>query len=108
MFDGPSSSDYFAGLLAAHGIGPPIAFNSRSMESVRCAVANGLGFSLSVMKPSHSKTYDGGRVVSIPIAGEAEPMSVVIIRKRDKAASNLMDNFVKTCKAQFPDTTRQG
>ena len=107
MFDGPSSRDYFDGILASCGIRPPITFNSASMESVRSAVANGLGFSLSVMKLSHAETYDGGRVVSVPIANDTDPISIVLIRKREMAPSNLIDNFVDFCKVYFLETTRQ-
>ena len=107
MFEGPSSRDYFDRLLTRHGIDPPILFNSRSMESVRCAVAQGLGFSLSVMRPSHRETYDGGRVAYVPIADKAEPISVVLLRKRDAAASALIENFAQTCKARFPDAAQR-
>ena len=101
MFDQASSRDYFAGLLATHGIDPPVAFNGRSMESVRCAVASGLGFSLSVMKPSHSETYDGGRVVLVPIDGKADRLPLVLVRHKDKVPTKLIDNFVATCAAHF-------
>lgn len=107
IFDGPSSRDYFANIFAAHGIDPPVAFSSRSMESVRCAVANGLGFSLSVMRPSHIETYDGGRVVSVPIAGAPDPIAIVLLRKRNRAPSNLIGKFADFCKAHFSNTKCQ-
>ena len=108
MFDGPSSRDYFAKVLAAHGIDPPVAFSSSSMESVRCAVANGLGFSLSVMRPSHTETYDGGRVVSVPIADDSDSIAIVLVRRKNRAPSNLVDNFADFCKAHFSDSKHQG
>lgn len=107
IFDGPSSRDYFAKILAAHSIDPPVTFRSRSMESVRCAVANGLGFSLSVMRPSHSETYDGGRVVSVPIAGDPDSIAIVLVRKRTRAPSSLVEQFADFCKAHLSDTERQ-
>ena len=101
MFDGPSSRDYFEGLLSAHGVRPPIAFASRSMESVRCAVANGLGFSLNIMRPRHDMTYDGGHVVAVPIADEIDPLPIVLVRRKANPPSSLIDNFVHTCRAHF-------
>ena len=101
MFDGPSSRDYFEGLLSAHGVRPPIAFSSRSMESVRCAVANGLGFSLNTMRPRHDMTYDGGNVVVVPIADEIEPLPIVLVRKKESPTSSLIDNLVQTCRGHF-------
>ncbi len=97
MFEGASSRDYFQGVLAEHGIDPPIAFRSSSMESVRCAVANGLGFSLSVMKPKHSATYDGGSVATLPIREKSAAISLVLASKKQRAASALIDNFETFC-----------
>jgi len=101
MFDGPSSRDYFEGLLSAHGVSPPIAFVSKSMESVRCAVANGLGFSLSNMRPRHHETYDGGKIAVVPIADDIEPLPIVLVRRKNDAPSALIDNFARTCQAHF-------
>ena len=101
MFDQPASRDYFASVLATQGIAPPIAFNGRSMESVRGAVAGGLGFSLSVMRPRTAETYDGGRVAHVPIAGRVAPLAVVLIHHAEKTPSPLLDNFVETCKSAF-------
>ena len=97
MFDGPSSRDYFADLLASAGISPPIAVNSKSMESVRSAVANDLGFSLSVMRLSGSGFPDSGRVVSIPIAGKVEPLAIVLLRKSQHDDSDLIGAFAESC-----------
>jgi DNA-binding transcriptional LysR family regulator len=108
MFDGPSSRDYFNSLLAVHGIDPQISFNSRSIESVRCAVASGLGFSLSIMTPRYRETYDGGRIVYVPIAGDVDPMSVVLIRRKEKSPVPTCDT-PGTCVAWKygpPDTWR--
>ena len=104
MFDGSSSRNYFDQLLTRQGIQPPIGFHSKSMESVRCAVANGLGFSLSVMKTQHTQTYDGGEVVFIPIQGKVEPISIVLIRNTAKYSSTLIDRFMDSCKTPFEDT----
>ena len=97
MFEGAWSQDYFQSVLAEHGIDPPIGFRSSSMESVRCAVANDLGFSLSVMKPSHKATYDGGSVVALPINEKSAPISLVLASKKHRAPSGLIENFEKFC-----------
>lgn len=100
MFDGASSKEYFQNVLSEHQIDPPIAYNSSSMESVRCAVANGIGFSLSVMRPSHSATYDGGTVVAVPIREKVAPISLVLACKRHRNSSGLINNFEKFCLSQ--------
>jgi DNA-binding transcriptional LysR family regulator len=101
MFDGPSSRDYFEDILGAQGINPPVSYNSKSMESVRSAVANGLGFSLSVMKLGHSETYDGGRVVSVPIADDINPLAIVLVGKQGSLPSGQVDNFSSFCEEYF-------
>lgn len=101
MFDGPSSRDYFEGIFAAQGINPPVSFNSKSMESVRSAVSNGLGFSLSVMNLDYSETYDGGRVVSVPIMEDIDPLAIVLVRKQGSVPSRQIDNFALFCAEYF-------
>ncbi len=101
MFDGPSSRDYFRSVLASCGIDPPVAYHSHSMESVRCAVANGLGFSLSVMRPAHAATYDGGLVTSVPIAEDVDPISVVLVQRQGRKAEGVVASFQEHCCAHF-------
>ena len=101
MFEGPSSRDYFESILATHGINPPVSYNSKSMESVRSAVSNGLGFSLSVMKLAHKDAYDGDHVVSIPIADDIEPLAIVLVRKQGASLSGQIKRFSLFCEEYF-------
>jgi DNA-binding transcriptional LysR family regulator len=103
LFDGPMSREYFLGVLQGSGKPPQIALRSSSMESVRSAVGNGLGFSLSVMQPRPAEAYDGGRVVSLPIADEVEPIRVVLARKRGRATTGLLASFSDHCRSFFAD-----
>ncbi len=97
LFDGPGSQDYFRQVLSDQGINPTLGFQSSSMESVRCAVANGLGFSLSVMRPAHAETYDGGQVTSVPIADEPDPLPLVVVTRKQSEPSELIDRFAEFC-----------
>lgn len=101
MFAGPSSRDYFQNILSTQGIAPPISYNSKSMESVRSAVSNGLGFSLSVMKLGHEEIHDGGSVVSVPIADDIEPLAIVMIRKQGAPLSGQIEKFSLFCEKHF-------
>jgi len=51
MFDGAGSKAYFHSLLASLGLNPEIAPISQSMETVRSAVGNQMGFGITVMRP---------------------------------------------------------
>jgi len=106
MFDGPSSREYFASILENHGINPPTSYNSKSMESVRSAVSNGLGFSLSVMKPNHLQNQEGASVVSVPISDDINPLAIVLVRKQGIALSTQLEKFSAFCERHFKNTTQ--
>ena len=101
MYAGESSRKYFQGIFAASGINPPISFESRSMESVRSAVANGLGFSISVMYREYPVTCDGGCVVSVPISDDIDGLAVVLLRRQDATRSGLVDDFSAFCEDEI-------
>ena len=101
MFDGPSSREYFERLLASQGIDPTVSLRAQSMESVHSAVAHGLGFSLAVITHPYAETYDGGKAISVPIAGDVETLSVVLVSKRTGFNSALLDKFIMFCQSQL-------
>ncbi len=101
MFDGPSSRQYFEHLLSSQGMKPDISFFARSMESVRSAVANGLGYSLAVMPMTRNDTYDGGKVICVPLTDEIDPLSVVLISKVTATESALVENFIAYSKSSL-------
>ncbi|MEM7207455.1 MAG: LysR family transcriptional regulator [Pseudomonadota bacterium] len=101
MFEGHSSREYFEDMLAQHRINPPVSYHSKSMESVRSAVAHGLGFSLSVMSSNYRDTYGGGHIVSIPIDGDVKPLAIVLIRKNGSSLIRQIDEFSQFCANYF-------
>lgn len=98
------SRDYFRTTLANHGIDPPIAFRSSSLESVRSAVGNGLGFSLMVMRVDRKDTYDGHHVAPVQISEDIDPIRVVLAWKRGRDPSLLIQNFKDYCSTKFSQT----
>ena len=78
MLDGPGSRTYFEALLGEGGINPPISYVSTSLESVRSAVAAGFGFTLLVMRPPSSTTYDGGEIKTLQIDDNVRPLKIVL------------------------------
>jgi DNA-binding transcriptional LysR family regulator len=104
MFEGPSSREYFENILATQGIDPPVSYHSKSMESVRSAVSNRLGFSLSVMKVDPNNVYSGGRVISIPIEEAIDSLAIVLIRKQSSSLSGQMESFSNFCCQFFKQT----
>ncbi|MDQ0350111.1 LysR family transcriptional regulator [Ancylobacter vacuolatus] len=93
MFDGPGSRSYFEGLLEEIGVSPRISYVSTSLESVRSAVAAGFGFTLLVMRPPSSVTYDGGRVKTLKIDNEVRPLRVVLASRGDAHRGLILRRF---------------
>lgn len=101
LFEGAGSSDYFRGIIAARGIDPPVAIRCQSMESVRSAVANGLGFSFTSMRTASGVSHDGQAYVERPIADAVTPLDIVVGCTPEMAGSALMADFIEFCGALF-------
>ena len=53
------------------------------------------------MRPESPVTYDGGRVVSIEIADDIRPLSIVIARRNAGAEDRMTRDFIKFCAGMF-------
>ena len=108
FFEGPTSGDYFRGLLRVHGIEPPIAMVSTSIESVRSAVGNGLGFSILVMRSASDISCDGRPLGTIRIKDPVAKLPVILLRRADAPASTLVSGFVRYCRNEFENRAPAG
>ncbi|WP_198598412.1 LysR family transcriptional regulator [Mangrovicella endophytica] len=111
MFDGPGSRSYFEGLLRQHGVAPPIAYVSTSLEGVRSAVGNGFGFTLLVMRPPEAMTYDRKALKVLPLRDDVRPLRIVLARRQPGREDPLIDRFADHCAEFFRsrlDTTLTG
>ena len=55
------------------------------------------------MQPRAEETYDGSRVVTVPIADEMEPIRVVLAQRRGRTPSRLRGNFTDHCGSFFAE-----
>lgn len=101
LFDAPGSREYFHAIFARHGISPRISFRSTSLESVRSAVAHGLGFSILSMRPFSRHSYEGHPLVALEIAERVEPTPIVIARKHGHETNALIGSFTAFCGSLF-------
>ncbi len=101
LFDGAGSSAYFRGIIAAHGLNCPVVMRCQSMESVRSAVGNGLGFSFTGMRTASDLSHDGHRFVSLPIADDVATLDVVLACREDTRDSALVGDFSEFCRQLF-------
>ena len=78
LLDLPHSRDYFLGILASVGLQPEIRYRTMNYETVRAFVAHGHGFSILNQRPRHDLSYDGERVVALPIVDDVPSLPVVL------------------------------
>lgn len=100
LLDTPASRDYFLAMFRSHGLQARIGWLSSSFETVRGLVANGLGYALLVTKPANSMSYDGGALVSRPIAEPVPPSDIVVVPRARDATAALRD-FAGHCREYF-------
>lgn len=93
LMDLPHTREYFLSLYYSLHLTPEIKFRSSSFETVRTLVGNGLGYSLLNTVPRSQETYDGTRVVTIPLAGELRPLQIVLVTLRRITQRRIVRTF---------------
>ncbi|MGI4840073.1 MAG: LysR family transcriptional regulator [Janthinobacterium lividum] len=68
LLDVLPSRNYFVSIFEERGLTPNIQFSSPSIEMVRGMVGCGFGFSILVTRPHSPYTYDGHKLVCVPLA----------------------------------------
>lgn len=106
LFDAPGSREYFHAIFAGHGISPRISFRSTALESVRSAVAHGLGFSILSMRPVARHSYEGHPLAALEIAERIEPTPIVMARRHGREPDPLIGSFTSFCGSLFRPATR--
>jgi DNA-binding transcriptional LysR family regulator len=79
LFDGPHAREYLMALFDCLGLQPNIALRLRSFELIRGLVARGHGYTINMMVPLTSTTYDGGHVVVKPLRDRVPPVQMVFV-----------------------------
>ena len=95
MYDAPGSREYFDALLDAAGLAPEIAYASQTLEGVRSAVGAGFGFSIAGLLPDHETTYEGNRIVAIPVRDEIAPLKIVAASRAGGEANRMVTQFIE-------------
>lgn len=103
LLDLPHTRDYFLSLFRAVRIEPRIAHRTKSYEMVRGLAARGLGFGILNAIPRLPWTYDGNKVVAVPIAEELPNILVVCLRLKRLAARPAVATFARFAKEHFAE-----
>lgn len=107
LLDLPHTRDYFLSLFRSARIEPRIAHRAHTYETVRGLVARGLGFTILNAIPRQSLTYDGGRVVAVPIAEELPKTLAVSLRAKKLMPRPTVTAFAEFTRSFFSDTWPQ-
>lgn len=101
LLDMPYSREYFLNLFGAQGLEPKIAFRARTQELARGLVGHGRGYTITNLVAKSMDTYDGGRVAAIPIAGDPEPVELMILALRRQLQRPAVEAFVTHLREMF-------
>ena len=69
-------------------------------------VGNGFGYSVLVTRPAGDLTYDGKRIVAIPLSDDVPQGAIVLARMARTRPTRMAQAFATVCKNHFADTTR--
>ncbi|APU16119.1 MULTISPECIES: LysR family transcriptional regulator [Actinoalloteichus] len=78
LLDLPHSRDYFLSMFSSLGLSPTIRYRSQSFETVRALVARRHGFALLNQRPQSDLSYDGERVLCVPVADDVPALHIVL------------------------------
>ncbi|MEW9531604.1 LysR substrate-binding domain-containing protein [Microbispora sp. NPDC049125] len=102
LLDLPRSRDYFRAIYPTE---PRVRFRTSSYETARSLVAGGHGYSILNQRTAGDETYDGGRVVSVPISDDVPALDVVLASVRGVRPTARAVAFAEICQAFFTAIT---
>lgn len=95
LLDLPISRRYFSALFEMLSFKPQLRYSVRSIETVRSLVANGLGYSVLTSPISSGATYDGRRIVTLPLSDPILKPKIVCVQDAGLAARPAVRTFVE-------------
>ncbi len=103
LLDMQPSSRYFTTLFIHLGFEPNIRYRSPSFETVRSLVGNGFGYSILVTRPAGDLTYDGKRIITVPLSDNVPQAQVVLARMAGTRPTRMAEAFTTVCRNHFAD-----
>ncbi|MCP5036319.1 MAG: hypothetical protein GY945_01830, partial [Rhodobacteraceae bacterium] len=101
LLDVPPSREYFLGIFRLLGLEPRVSLSSPSLEMVRGMVGQGRGYSLLVTHPHLDYTYDGQKIVTLPLADDIPRANLGIARHTQIRPTRAMKLFFDFCTDWF-------
>jgi DNA-binding transcriptional LysR family regulator len=99
LVDLPPSVEYFLGVLGRAGYTPQVRYRAGAIETIRSLVGRGMGWSMLLHTPATETSYDGGRVVHLPVRGLGEHVDVLLAHADAAQPTARVHAFIEHCRA---------
>ncbi|WP_249350980.1 LysR substrate-binding domain-containing protein [Microbispora sp. H10836] len=102
LFDVSPSRDHWVEMVSDIGLEPLVAYRTRSFETTRCLVGQGLGYAVLVQRPRNPRTYAGSRVVTRPIREPVRPRVMIAAYPTGMRLPDKVRAFLDYCRVEVP------
>ena len=101
LLDLPISQDYYGSLFGSLGLRPNVRHRSKSIETVRSLVGNGLGYAILNQVAKTAKSNDGRSVRCLELLDELTPARVAAVHLADSRPRSVTTRFLEYCATQL-------
>jgi len=108
LLDLPLSSEYFLSFFRAAGVRPMIVERTRDMAVMRSLVANGYGYSIANVRPTHDAAPDGKKLRFVPLAGDVRRITMGLAAAAGAESVLTVRAFIDHCRALITDDSVPG
>jgi len=98
LVDLPPSVEYFLGVLDRAGRTPNVRYRAGTIETIRSLVGRGMGWSMLLQTPAAEMSYDGARVVHLPVRDLDEHVDVLLAQADSAHLTARMRAFAEHCR----------
>jgi DNA-binding transcriptional LysR family regulator len=97
----PQTSSYLIDIFRNAPTQPRVRLHTRSYETVRAAVASGLGMSILNMRPMGRASQDGSAIVRRPIIDDLAPAPLILADMCGRVKPQHLRKFIETLRGFF-------
>ncbi len=98
VFDLPITQDYFHSIVSMNTSKPKVGYRTKSYEMLRSLVASKMGYTILIMNPQTDRSYDGRKLVSLPIADPVPTARYGLAMSKDNVPRRIAQVFIELCR----------
>jgi DNA-binding transcriptional LysR family regulator len=98
VFDLPITQDYFHSVVSMNANKPKVGYRTKSYEMLRSLVASKMGYTILIMNPQTDRSYDGRKLVSLPIADPVPSARYGLAMSKDNVPRRIAQEFIELCR----------